>query len=121
MNRCTEPSMRGWTFARSSCTRGAGLRSIIILCHDHHSGLRAAGQSCANNEFCIDTGYTATEAKAYCVSSDNFFAVPRSEPQRGITTRNTPGLGALHRLLRAPSPAAAARDGSPESEARDLA
>lgn len=81
MNRCTDPSMRGWTFTRSACSRAGGLRSLTILCHDH-THIRAAVQNCAINEFCVDTGYPANEAKAYCVSSDNFFRVPLSERQR---------------------------------------
>lgn len=55
----------------------------MMYCEKGHY-VHVIPHSCKSNELCVDTGNPARsgDAKAYCVSANDFFRVPSSEEQR---------------------------------------
>lgn len=83
MTRCPNSDARGFVFLRSNCIRNGNLRDLMMYCGDGHY-VHVIPQSCNHNELCVDTGNPARsgDAKAYCVSANNFFRIPSSVQQQ---------------------------------------
>ncbi|KAG7007962.1 hypothetical protein G7Y79_00007g020870 [Physcia stellaris] len=83
MTRCPNFDARRSVFLRSNCVRNGNLRNLMMYCGDGHY-VHVIPQACNNNEICVDTSSPARsrDAKAYCVSANNFFRIPSSEQQQ---------------------------------------